>query len=252
MTNGGQTYAAKADFTSGGSFSSANWSLLVSAYKNVFTPETYGAKRDGTTDDTAAINAAIAAAITAGQADGSDYAQDSVYRRNLSGFRGFDPRWFQQRQLSDPAACNRGHGEKFTLVLKGVGDASSLPHWLQTTPQATGVTLRSSLAPSYDGTYGPPSIIGGPTVEQGYGNAYNGNFSNMLIVIDGLTIIGPLDPSINGVNLRGIAEAVVPNLKVMANGDPGSYVLPAAGAFTGSLFATGLIMPVRATMRLAS
>lgn len=57
IAEGGQLYRAKTGFTSGGSFSTADWEDLSGFDPS--TPETFGAVGDGVADDTTAVQAAL-------------------------------------------------------------------------------------------------------------------------------------------------------------------------------------------------
>jgi hypothetical protein len=169
-------------------------------------------------DDAAQITAAIAAAVTAGQANGSNYGE--VWFAGNAG-----PFMVTGAQVKGGATLGNAQiplpvipatGEKFTLVLRGVRDASANPHWLQTIPQKSGAVLVSTAANGNDGTFGYPSVIGGPTPQQL--GATDGGFSNMLVVVDGLALVVPFNPSQIGFDFRCCAGAGVPTAAVLANG----------------------------------
>lgn len=181
-----------------------------------FTPETYGAKGDNSTDDTAAINSAVGAAVTYAQANGG-YAEvvfspTSTYL--VSGATTQSSTYKGNAQIPLPLIATTAR--KIVLVLRGSRDASALYHWQQTATQNSGAVIRSTLVGTNDGTWGEASVIGGPTPAQGYGSGGAGNvFNNMLVVVDGLSIVVPEDPHVCGFDFRGMAEANVTSASVL-------------------------------------
>ncbi len=190
-----------------------------------FAVSTYGAKGDNTTDDTAAINAAVTAAYNYGTSTGTYYAEvlfnAGTYLVSSPATQGGTT--FGNAQIPLPVLPTTG--QKFTLVLRGAVDTAGLWHWQQTTPQIGGVTIRSTNVGSNDPTFGEASVIGGPTPAQGYGQAA-ALFSNMLIVVDGVQVVVPNDPHVCGFDFAGVAEMHVVNAAVKANATPATVTAP--------------------------
>jgi hypothetical protein len=85
-------------------------------------------------------------------------------------------------------------------------------------------------------------VIGTPTVQVG-SNALAPYFSNLHVVIDGITVLAPQDPSLVGVDLRGAAQASVLDLATMINAGPAA-INPFTGGHVGSNgLGVGLMMP---------
>lgn len=173
-------------------------------------------------DDSAMLTAAIASAVAAGQANGSSYAE--VWFDSTRGpFMATGPQIKGGATLGNaqiPLPVIPATGEKFTLVLRGVRDASAMPHWLQTVVQESGAVIVTSLNGAFDATFGSPSCIGGPTTQQ-LGAVTDGGFSNMLLVIDGLSFVSPASPT--GVALDGqcLAQLNIPSASFNGSMRPG-------------------------------
>jgi hypothetical protein len=188
-----------------------------------YRPESYGAARDGVTDDTAAIKACVAAACAQAASDGTYYAEvqfsAGIYQLTGSLTQG----GATKGNALIPLPVFADTGQKMILVLKGSEENAPLWHWNQTTVQGAGVVLRTTVAGTSDATYGRASVIGGATPEQGYGQATN-VWSNMLVVVDGIQITVPNNPAICGMDFRGVAEMHVKNAAVFTNATPATKV----------------------------
>jgi hypothetical protein len=181
-----------------------------------FTPESYGAAGDNITDDTAAIRSAVGAAVMFAQAhDGyAEVVFDSSKTYLVSGATTQSATYKGNAQIPIPLVATTTR--KVVLVLRGSRDASALYHWQQLATQNAGAVIRSTLAGTNDGTWGEASVIGGPTPAQGYGSGGPGNvFNNVLIVVDGLSIIVPEDPHVCGFDFRGMAEDNATSVSVL-------------------------------------
>lgn len=177
--------------------------------------EDYGAIGDGVTDDSAAITNAITTAVSAAQTNGSYYAevrfQAKTYFVNTPTTGGTT-----NGSAMIPLPVILVSSQKVTLVLKGVGAANGLYHWNQTNVQKAGSVLRTTYsAGSTVPATGEVSVLGGPTPHYGYGYP-SGLFSNMLIVVDALTVVVPENPQICGFDFRGVAEMQVKSAAALA------------------------------------
>lgn len=160
-------------------------------------------------DDTAAINSAITAAANYAVGDPNGNYGEVVFSSGLYLVAGA-LQTSQSGRAQIPLPNVSGTGQKSTIALRGIcRDSSALPYWTQTTPQTSGPTIYSTLSmPAYSATLGSPSVIGGPTIEQ----IGSSNFSNLLVVIDGLSVAQGQNPGGCSVDLQGVAEANIGTL----------------------------------------
>lgn len=195
----------------------------------------YGAVGDNTTDDTAAINAAVTAA--------GNWISGHGYAEVL-----FDPKTYLIAGTPITGGATQGNAliplpvisetvQKGVLVFSGTRDQTALYHWHQLVPQRAGTVLRSTYnAGDTVPTNGEVSVIGGPTFH------FRGDppsvWDNLLVVVDGIGIeIGNFNCC--GFDFRCIGEANVPNGAVLA-----TSLVTGAPAIPPANWAFGLAMPV--------
>lgn len=208
---------------------------------HVFKVEDYGAVGNGTTDDTTAIRNALAAAVTYATAN-NHYAeilfQPKTYALSGALVQGGSTKGNAQIPLPFIA----GTAQKLTLVFKGAGEPPNA-HWNVATPQITGTVLKSTLTgQTYSGTYGLPSIIGAPTPEQsGYtsGGITGAVFANICVVVEGIQLQAPSNPTVCGWDLRGAAAARIISGSALSADIPSTWTI-------GAAFNTALLMPLSA------
>lgn len=159
---------------------------------------TSGASAVYGTDDTTAIQTAMQAL---GLSDEftvkGHYAEllfdPRIYVLSTAATPGGDPAHltYGNAQIPLPVVDVTGHSAKSTVVIKGTLDGSVLDFFHQQEPQLSGACLLSMIeVNAYDGTYGPPSVIGGPTITDPFDNHYD----NILAVIDGIQVVCPFNP----------------------------------------------------------
>jgi hypothetical protein len=173
-------------------------------------------------DDTAAWAAAVAAAVAACQANRSYYAEivgsNGIYMiAGAATLGGGSPDTRGNAQIPLPVVPP-GTGQKVILRLGGAHFSAGQAHWDQTQPQMSGCVLFSTLvAQTSHGTYGVPAVIGGPTIDL---TSPTETFSNMRLIIDGLSVILPFNPTFTGIDARRLAQCDVLSLTVQALATP--------------------------------
>ncbi|HJP96515.1 MAG TPA: glycosyl hydrolase family 28-related protein [Candidatus Saccharimonadales bacterium] len=202
------------------SASAASWqTAATNAWQFNVKDAAYGAVGDGTTNDTAAIQAAIDAAATYAAANSgyaevifppAVYALTSAGRTDRSG----------NAQLALPVVAETAN--KVTLAFIGTADAASMPHWNATAGQINGVVLKSTWnATDLSATSNEGSVLGGPTLPNGY--VSGAKYSNCNIVIRGIQIQVPhtsRGSDTSGIDLRGIANAHLEDVSFLPNATP--------------------------------
>jgi|SRR5215469_5625825 len=235
-------------------------SLAASMPYIVDLPENHGAKRNGVTDDTAAIQAAINSAVAACIANSSFYCEvwfsSGIYR--VAGPLVQGGTTFGNSQITLPVVAAGTSNLKVTLVLRGNAADVALPHWNQTVSQKSGSVLYTTTAGTtgtvVDAVHGYCTCVGGPTIQQGYGGGTGNAWSNMLVVVTGIEVMSSTpNPTMGGFNFEGLLEAVILNSGYYVDAPPGpgngsggpttmNYYIATPANFTNQL-AHGLKMP---------
>lgn len=236
VTLAGEVLRCAVAHTAGASFALTNWTNLTGR-PGVYNVMLYGAKGDNATDDTVAINAAITAAYAGGQADGT-YHADVHFPPGTYVLSGATTKGgATQGNAQVPLPVVPTTGRKFVLELTGTGDGSAFAHWEQTVGQRSGAVLRSTLTgQTVDGTWGVPSVVGGPTVSVG-----SGVYTNLKLVVNGITVMAPSNPSLIGFSLRYLAQATIVSAAALANAGPAG--VPSLTTLPSDSNGIGLQMP---------
>lgn len=131
---------------------------------------------------------AMGSATTKGTTSGPSYG-NSLLPINVADLTGAGSK------LQLGVVCERGWGDE-------------LGYWESLTGQfgGSGIVVLEA-APATDGTWGVPSVIGGPTAASGTGWALTGGFANIRLHIDNLKIIAPYNPGWCGIDARFLACA---------------------------------------------
>jgi len=245
FTFSGCAYVVTTAFTSGTGFASSLANLTVLTRRaGVYNVQEYGAKGDGTTDDTAAIKNTVNTAFSECVANGTYYAEiyfpPAVYL--IASAPVTTGKGNAQIPLPVIEADDLGHPsvgqQKFILVFKGTADATALYHWNQGAVQQAGAVLRTTYdAGSTIPTAGEASVIGGPNPHNGFGSV--NTWDNLLVTVDGITIEVPENGNICGFDFQGVAEVNIINASVLTR----SSGVGASNPPSSPTWGWGLYMP---------
>lgn len=173
-----------------------------------FNVQDYGAKGDGTTDDTAAIQAAIDAAVAAG--GGRVYFPAAPVDYKIAGSLRTDRGGYAQIAFPQVSTSNN----KVVIELVGPYEGCADATWFQTVAPAGGAVLRSTLtSQAYSATFGSPSVLGGPTVERIGAGTYQ-NYSNLFVRLENIGVRTPANPSLGAIDLSAIQCAAVRRCRI--------------------------------------
>ena len=214
--------------TISGYTSATQVTLAGSATANTGGSGGFGAIMYYGTDDTAAIQSAINAAVTYAQAHGG-YAEvvfgNKVYIAGAGFTLGGSTLGNFQIQLPIIAAAT---GVQVTLALRGPQQTAPLMHWLQTVPSYSGAIIASTRTDgTNDATFGPSCVIGGPVSTYG---GEPGTFSNCVCRFEGLGVLTPYNGTMSGIDTFGMVEAHFTGVSAMT-----AAVVPTTSAPVPSL-----------------
>ena len=202
-------------------------------------------------DDTAAINSAISAAST--YATANNYYAEIIFKPMMYMIAGALIQGGSSKtnsQIPLPVVPINGNP---TMTLAFIGTRNNAGTEMfqgngdNPAPANEGTVLKSTIVgATYSGTYGQPAVIGGPTVEQGYTGAFTNLWNNLMVVVDGITVLVPGVASISGIDLTSCVKAEVQWFKAMA--DVPAYILASGSSQNpvwsgGQSYPKGLVTP---------
>jgi hypothetical protein len=205
------------------------------------------------TDDTAALQAAINAAVAYAAAHGGaatvflPAATGAFY--GVGGALQTGGSTLGNAQLTLPIIATTVN--KVCLTIEGSSNGSGLQHWQQTVPQFSGSTIVSFGVYASIGAQntsinnnGNGCVLGGPSQPGGYGVA-PGVFSNMLVTVRDLSILtthSSYGLTYSALDLSGVAEANLVDFAYGTTGNVpgGDFEYPASFATGESI---GVLMP---------
>jgi hypothetical protein len=172
------------------------------------------------TDDSAAIEAALDEIVDRGIADriycGRLWCSDGIYMLTRASQMGAPYYSNGQVRLKPIPELD----VKFDLGIKSGATGGTFGHWNQSLPQKSGTVFYSTLVGgSSDGTWGPPSIISGPS-NSTQGGGFTAGFSNMLLTVDGLQIVAQRNPCVTALQVGKIGQLYIKSLGVVADMTP--------------------------------
>lgn len=204
------------------------------------------------TDDTAAIQAAINAAVAWAQTNGG---AARVFVPVSSGFYGIGGALVTggttkgNAQLTLPVIPDTAR--KVVLTIEGAVNGGGVQHWNQTTPQTSGSCLVSfgvnasiGAQTSTINANGNPAVIGGPTQPNGYGTSA-GVFSNLLVTLKSLSILTAYSNyglTYSAFDLSGVANGHVEDVAYGTTGTVPSGDFASVNNFAAGL-SIGALMP---------
>lgn len=197
-------------------------------------------------DDTAAINSAVSAAFAyASTVTGGAFGP-------LEAVVQFLPRIYMVAGNPIQGGTTKGNAQiplpfvamsspKITILFNGIPDTPLIHFGLNSTPIIAGAALVCcNTTGTLNGTYGPASVIGGYTHEQGAGDSV---FSNFRPIIQGLTIVVPYNSTFSGVDCYGCVGMGIRSLCCTAFATPTQMNNPQTNIAAGNQWTFGLRTP---------
>ncbi len=197
------------------------------------------------TDDTAAWQDAINAAVSYAKTVPDLYAEvlGAPGISCIAGAPVVGGSTLGNAQITLPLVAQSGY--KITLALRGLQGAGA-PGWMfgsSQIPVAGCVLACMRTDGTYDGTYGPASVIGGPVY--GYGGG-GGVYSSVQVVVDNMAVLVSPEPTYGGLMLYGMAQMRIGSFQyvAMTSASGGAWPEVSTSVPATNRFASGIIAPV--------
>jgi hypothetical protein len=173
------------------------------------------------TDDTTAINAAIAAGAAYARAHNWYFQLWCIAKGYMVGgplIQGGAS--LTNSQVPFPVAGIAGN-PAMTMAIAGTRDNAGPGMFAASgdTPAVAwnGTAFISTLTGQvYSATFGQPAMFGGPTSEQGYTGGFTNLWNNLVIVLDGVTFLVPPIASISGIDMTSCTQLEAPHVRANA------------------------------------
>jgi hypothetical protein len=198
-------------------------------------PEDFGAVGDDTTDDTAAFNAMVTAGVVLMDAGRGHVIFQSDAKTYLFATAPTHPNGVGGAYAQIPLPT-RTDGAIFEF--RGAGPSGNSA--ARTPLGNAGTVFRSTASGGLDATYGLASVIGGPAWKADVVHAIGGSpgyWSNIAVILDGIVIRRPDNPTIAGADFSYCWQAKTNNIALDVNAAYYSTTFPTH--FTN----LGLLMP---------
>lgn len=181
------------------------------------------------TDDASAINSAVLAAAQWAVSTGN-YKAQVMFQPGLYMLGGLTQSTTYQWSPFNtglnytynthiPIPFTTATARKLVLDFIGVGDASEPDYWGSSVPSVQGTCLVSAVfaASQPDATFGQMSVLGGPSAETNIGGGgLSAGFANVLVNINGISVVTPYNAQQYSFDLRWCAQANIPNAAALA------------------------------------
>ena len=172
------------------------------------------------TDDASAITAAVNAAAAWAASTGNFKAQ-VVFEPCLHMLGALTQTTSPNNYNTHiPVPFTGQFGRKLVIDFIGTGDSSDPDFWGSSVPSIQGTCLVSAVFTSTEpnATFGQMSVLGVPNGTTGIGNGgiTGGNFANVLININGISIVTPYNSQQHSFDFRFAAQANVQNAAAVA------------------------------------
>lgn len=198
-------------------------------------------------DDYTKINNAVAAATSYALANGG-YAAIRFEPRTYTVDGALQTS--QQGNAQIPLPIIDDSQPSVTLAFLGLAPyAAPNPYFHQTGIGVGGTKIKTTLTgQTYSSSFGAPSVIGGPTNEQGWGYIdgvfATTKFANLTVIIDGITVATEFENgagTMAAVHLGGVSKAHIQSLSCLADATLADYQV--ATNKPVNTWSTGLYMP---------